>query len=805
MLKNEPAYSLLLYKEEIPSEWFSYIKAYLAKGIKIYLFSLESIMETVSSDDMLKKAMNNSLLRIYEIHNGEHFTENQCVVADGAIDSDDHFLSLLSESSSFNYEQYILEHSHTSDHLIVKAGAGTGKTTVMLDRILFLKHTKSEMNLKDVAMITFTNESALHMKSKLLERVSNYFEVTGNTKYLKWGEEINDMGIGTIHSLAKKFIQAEGAKIGLMPNVDVRSYVHERRGLVTKWFDDFAGKNPSVFQTFKYIPHYEIVQSILSVIYSIKNKSLTLHDITNADFGLDAANLHILLKEVICNVEHELDEIKRHEQAIEISDLISELKKFHGSFSANHNGFFNYLFIDEFQDTDEAQVSFLAWLASNYDNQLFAVGDVKQSIYRFRGADYTAFEQLKRMISGSYKEDALVKNYRSAPLLLDDFDLLFRSWAREVHTFQYDETDRLIPATFDQGASEGLQLLKMDKEDLRHILQRLQGKDVSILVRSNRDVDEMVAICEKMGFFCEATRFGTFFRSLAIREFYLLIRRFTHPGNWKERFAFHVSSYGERQVGTAQVLEAFSTESRFLEDLLAPYDTFEDELKAFQTTPVLTVLQNLIKKINPAEQYRRRIYMEMRRKNPEQDENIQKKEALARKKEYGRNLEHLLYVLNKEFSGNNATLYKLERYLALKMATDKTVSEYKVKDEGKHRIKVMTVHKSKGLEFDYVVLPATNSPFIKGGKTEIILAKEGQNWNVGYKIHWKEQTFANDLMEKMRSREKEETMGEETRLLYVALTRAKKAVFANSRRETGNNGTISRWSDLLREEAGVLV
>jgi DNA helicase-2/ATP-dependent DNA helicase PcrA len=166
----------------------------------------------------------------------------------------------------------------------------------------------------------------------------------------------------------------------------------------------------------------------------------------NADYGKDEWGAHHLLKEVVTHVQRELAEWKRTRQEMELHDLIRQLKPLIKKTSATVQ--ITYLMVDEFQDTDEVQIQFFIWLLQWTGARIFAVGDVKQSIYRFRGAEYTAFTQLGEQLEQlgeAYVAIPLIKNYRSAPQLLQQMDGLFHQWAQRVDRFPYGDDDRLIP------------------------------------------------------------------------------------------------------------------------------------------------------------------------------------------------------------------------------------------------------------------------------------------------------------------------------------------------------------------------
>ena len=296
MYPYKPNYSLLVFKNEISDRVTQMITYYLKQGIKIYFLTFDPI-DTLYDNPMLKQAQKKDLLRVYELMYREDFSFSDAVIIDGVV-TDKELVDYFNEYSTFNTHQFEIEHDMREAHSIIKAGAGTGKTTVMLDRLLAMKHMHPAFSFKELVMITFTNESALHMKKKLMNRVYFYYEITGNSKYLSWVEELSQLMIGTIHSFAKKFLAAEGAMIGLLSSLSVRSFKHEKRRLVERGIDKFALKHPEIFRAFKYIPQYEIVHSILVILDSLSNKALSEEEVMGLKIGEEVGNSHILIKEV---------------------------------------------------------------------------------------------------------------------------------------------------------------------------------------------------------------------------------------------------------------------------------------------------------------------------------------------------------------------------------------------------------------------------------------------------------------------------------------------------------------------------
>lgn len=129
-----------------------------------------------------------------------------------------------------------------------------------------------------------------------------------------------------------------------------------------------------------------------------------------------------------------IKDMKREQNVYALDDMKAELDALTATSTPHlHRTSLRYLFVDEFQDTDNSQIGSLAWLAHTMGAHLFVVGDVKQSIYRFRGAEESAFEVLQntlatRGLRGAL-EFTLKKNYRTAPAIIRDLNSIFSYWA----------------------------------------------------------------------------------------------------------------------------------------------------------------------------------------------------------------------------------------------------------------------------------------------------------------------------------------------------------------------------------------
>lgn len=156
----------------------------------------------------------------FVIHNGKYNRSQESI------------LKKLSEQSQFNFEQYEVEHASPKKNIVIRAGAGTGKTYTMISRIGFICYTQNVPLRKmadRIVMITFTNEAADQMEEKLKTYFRNCYLVTSNPDYLEMVSRIEHMQISTIHSYAKDLIAQMGTSFGYGIDLSITSSEFYRR------------------------------------------------------------------------------------------------------------------------------------------------------------------------------------------------------------------------------------------------------------------------------------------------------------------------------------------------------------------------------------------------------------------------------------------------------------------------------------------------------------------------------------------------------------------------------------------------
>ena len=176
-------HSILMAGEAVDIEM---IGAFLKDGIKVIWFG------TDQDRDFLKQKFEEhvkyNFLSIYDDP-----ADVRLVLIDGNGKDRYHreLVALETGDQRFNLHQYEIEHDGDAPLVVVQAGAGSGKTFVMNNRLLYLIHTREDFHLSDVVMVTFTNEATNSMRRKLIELLNTKLLVTGNIRYLKWIEEVS--------------------------------------------------------------------------------------------------------------------------------------------------------------------------------------------------------------------------------------------------------------------------------------------------------------------------------------------------------------------------------------------------------------------------------------------------------------------------------------------------------------------------------------------------------------------------------------------------------------------------------------
>jgi len=364
--------------------------------------------------------------------------------------------------------------------LLIIAGAGTGKTTVITQRIHYLI-SKLKIKPENILALTFTEKAAVEMEDRV-DRLMPY----GYTQ----------MWISTFHSFCDRILREEGINIGLTPNYKLMSEAYSilflKKNLFKLDLDYFRPLgNPNNF-----------LEALLTHFSRLQDE-----DITPTEYVKYADSLKSAETKIDANLEeikkiHELayayknySEMKIKEGVLDFSDLIAQtlsLFRTRKQILKKYQNQFHYILVDEFQDTNYAQNELAIMLAGEKKN-ITVSGDDDQAIYRWRGAALSNVLQFKNNFPNS-KMVTLIKNYRSTQTVLDhSYKLIQYNNPNRLEALE-KISKRLTSERKLKGSEiEFLHLNRVDEEaeeiakKIKQILNKTKYKysDFAILVRAN--------------------------------------------------------------------------------------------------------------------------------------------------------------------------------------------------------------------------------------------------------------------------------------------------------------------------------
>lgn len=754
-------------------------------------------------------------------------------IFNGEIDSieKERFLEFADRNSSFNIEQYRVEHCDIKKHAIVRAGAGTGKTHTMIGRIAFICHTQS-CAMKEMAnrivMITFTDDAANQMEDKIRKHFNNYYLLTGDMDCLAFINQIERMQISTIHSYAKKIISQLGIEFGYGTEVSVVSGNYKLRQIIAEAVDEYIIQHQRKYGQ-DYVkrlgmPVYQILQSILNLIDKLHNQSVDATALDVANFGVSVSGsggeLHDLLASVLPQIEREANARFRKENKIHLSNMMSMLESCIQNESniqrliKMQTGRPQFMFVDEFQDTDDVQIDALMQIARLLQYRLFVVGDVKQCIYRFRGAKENAFEQLNYKNDSAWEIFSLSKNYRTDRQLLDLFHNSFASMGRQMvdseplllyGTEPGKESGRLVGTRSYNSSlplesyykkiaireeSDRIPALFREVERQKRILEEraakngksMKGKEIAILVRENWQAEVIKKEGKARGIEVITNTGGDLYMSEPALDMLTLANALLHYDEADYLYAFVASNFIGGGMSKARMYALRDMENKNAWKKSKSMDTSqarelqkminrelcasEDErfrdwnsiIRALRTVPVLQVLRQIYQVLKPWLNYGQ--------------------ESKMKQDNYRLNVDLLFEELIHGVNMDSVSINSLVDILTANIVSRKNVDsrEPDISREEEVIVRCVTVHKAKGLEYDAVILPycSTSINTMKRTNMNVSVLNEDNKTKVGYQMKFEADhvttVFQNDFFDE--SLEKNERMREEARILYVAMTRA---------------------------------
>ncbi len=338
----------------------------------------------------------------------------------------------------------------TQGPLLIMAGAGSGKTRVLTHRIAYLLDEK-DVSPYNVLAITFTNKAAKEMK----ERISHLV-----------GPEAESIWISTFHSMCVRILRRDIDRIGIERNftiidpTDQKSVIKE---ILKKQNIDSKKYDPRTF---------------IGAISNLKNELKT------AEYAeKEASDFHA---NMVASVYKGYQEKLLRNHALDFDDLIMmtiQLFNRVPEVLEYYQNKFQYIHVDEYQDTNKAQYTLVNLLASKFEN-ICVVGDSDQSIYGWRGAD------IKNILS--FEEDYpnaqtifLERNYRSTKTILTAANEVIRNNAERKPKALWTDNNSGEKIKYYEATTERDEAEYVIRQILKKKQEGYKNQDIAVLYRTN--------------------------------------------------------------------------------------------------------------------------------------------------------------------------------------------------------------------------------------------------------------------------------------------------------------------------------
>lgn len=455
---------------------------------------------------------------------------------------------------------------------------------------------------------------------------------------------------------------------------------------------------------------------------------------------------------------------------------------------------FEEILVDEYQDTNEAQDLLFAYLSNGHN--LFTVGDVKQSIYRFRLAMPNIFNSRRKLYTDYNSNDneksskiILDKNFRSSKGICEYVNFIFsKVMSERVGELDYDAQNRLnfgadykkndIPSAQihildgakgeETDTREAMQIAKLIRKKIDSKEQIKDGdeyrdirySDFAILFRSMKNhVDSYVEVFTDMSIPVQCDNSSNLFENNEIKLILSLLRTIDNPTKdisllstmMSPVYAFTADELAQIRIENKRKNFYFSVVNSQNEKVL----NFLEDIKNLKKLSVTMSVSNFIRYL------------------VENKGIVAFINAMGNGEQRYQNILALISFAQKFDSGVNIGLTSFIRYIDKIIDTDKGIDSKSIVSGKDDAVTIMTVHHSKGLEFPICILAGAARNYNTGELTENLLINTV--YGFGLKVHNEERMYNIQSIpySVIKSKSANELMSENLRVLYVAMTRAK--------------------------------
>lgn len=606
----------------------------------------------------------------------------------------------MADAKKLNKEQ-VEAIVHGSGPLLIIAGAGTGKTTVVTERI---KHLILKKNIpaSSILALTFTEKAAAEME----ERV----DVAMPYGYTQ-------MWISTFHSFCDRILRNEAIHIGLNPAYSLAS---EAETIL------FLRKNLYKFDLNYFRPlgnPYKFLSSILQHFSRLKDEDVSPNEYlswTQAKDSQSKADEDEFKKNLeLAYAYKTYEELKATEGIMDYADLISNtlaLFRTRKNLLKNYQEQFRYILVDEFQDTNFAQ-NLLAILLAGDQKNITVVGDDDQAIYRWRGAAISNMIQFRKTFKDA-KIVTLTKNYRSTKEILDASYAVIQNNNPDRLEVKERINKKLVSVRNIKG--KPIELIYEDRVEneaesvTKEIAKLIEGKkytykDVAILVRANDHSQPFVRSLERANIPFQFLGPGQLFHQEEIKDLIAYLRvlyNFDDAVSLYRILTMKIFNLDPKEISS--LLNAAKRKNlslfRVIEKVALKSPETDGLFLSEQTFKAITLLYEMIErhlaKI-PKETAGQIVYFFLK------DSGLLEK-MLERSFEETKESQNIARFFDKlkTFEANNAdaSVFAVVEWIDLAMQLGESPLATDTDWTETNAVNILTIHSSKGLEFPVVFL-----------------------------------------------------------------------------------------------------
>lgn len=723
-------------------------------------------------------------------------------------------------------------------NIALHAGAGSGKTRVLTRRYLKIL-LDTDTKIEEIVAITFTNKAALEMKERILDLVNEFLnnekEKDKIVKLKAIKENLVFANISTFHSFCDDIIKDNYHLIGIDPMYKIIENV-DRQTLLNRCAEEVLDL---FIEDARYINYFDAYCSHVKTRYNLKSQILdevltiygeittrgdsveeaikySTDNIKNfygnvGDYG-DLQSVIDFMLMMVSAINKKYQEEKRASNLLDFNDLerytleILEINQETREMLRNR---FKFFLVDEFQDTNETQLKILRYLTETDgkvdSGKLFVVGDIKQSIYQFRGANYKVFDKITSIIKQNGEKMNLLKNYRSHDKLVEITNDIFQSI---MENYEHSEKTSSIQgepgfiykfinySKEDKNNKFELKKLREEKvseEDLLSILEDSENedkakeadfiankvmelnnkgikyKDIAILLRNRNNLKEFEKSLKIKNIPYTVLGGIGYFDSQEVKDLINLIKFVYNKDDKRAFLALIRSPYIGLSDNDVINIFALIKDTENLE-LTKGIDAKIDILFNLKHKASFLKVHDFLKLADYELDIRKILLI--------QDDGIQKY----------RNFEKFLEIaIEFDNKGIYSSFEFIEYIDNLSQISDQEPLAF-LDTENSDAVKIMTIHAAKGLEFEAVFIPSLDYQLYKHNNDNFIYdTSTDDDARLGLCIKALE---TEDMFKDIENKKKIENKHEELRILYVGVTRAIRFLSLSGVEKNTNTQTI---------------